>query len=89
MQLQLVAETRVNVFWQKVQLLLEVQAWQLVIADEQATHVLFEAKYSLEVQVVQVVPLPPPIQRVQKVALVHVEQLDIAAEQDKQLVPWR
>lgn len=88
LQVQLVGELRVNVFWQSVQLVLEVQLKQFKIAeahDIQAAPLL----YYVFKQVVQLVPLVPSLQRVQKEEFVHWLQFVIAAEQSKQFEPFR
>ena len=81
--------TRVKVLLQRVQVVAEVQAWQLVIAVEQRAQVVGVFRYSFAAHEVQVVPLLPVLQSVQKVALSHCVQLKIAAEQGKQVEPLR
>ena len=65
--------------------MLEVHDWQLAMTDEQVMQVLAALRYWFAVQEVQVVPLPPPLQRVQKVEFVQVVQLGMAALQDRQI----
>jgi hypothetical protein len=89
LQVQLIGETKVKVDWQERQFVAEVHVLQKGTADQQSTQELRALlRYWLAVQTVQVEPLPPVEQSVQKVPLLQLRQLGIML-QGKHLFPLK